>query len=161
MCHPILLIGAEFDKALPEIPDCEVLTVREKDIVHLTVYRTTDLGYEVIINYQHVGLLHFNEVYRDIRLGDQLEGYVKTIRPENKIDIVLGKPGYQRVEGEAEKIMRLLDENNGYLPFHDKSDPDEIYTAFGMSKKTFKMTVGKLYKEKKIELTKTGIKKLE
>jgi len=137
----------------------ENLTVKEKDPVHLTAYRQTDLGWVVIINYQHEGVLHANEVYRDIKIGDQFEGYIKTIRPDNKIDVVLGKQGYQnRVEDEAGKIMRLLFENNGYLPYHDKSDPEEIYSFFGMSKKVFKMTTGRLYKERKIEFTKTGIK---
>jgi len=75
--------------------------------------------------------------------------------------VALGKPGYQKVEDEADKILRLLKQKSGYLPYHDKSAPEEIYEVFGMSKKTFKMTVGKLYKEKKIELTKTGMKLLE
>ncbi len=137
----------------------ENLTVKENDPVHLTAYRQTDIGWVVIINYIHEGVLHANEVYRDIKVGDQFEGYIKTIRPDNKIDVVLGKQGYQnRVEDEAGKIMRLLFENNGYLPYHDKSDPEEIYSFFGMSKKVFKMTTGKLYKERKIEFTKTGIK---
>ena len=140
----------------------EVLTVKELDLVHLTAYRRTDLGYVMIINHKHTGLLHFNEIYRSISVGDSFEGYIKKIyEDENKIDVVLGRPGYQRVEGETDKIMRLLQENNGYLPYHDKSDPEEIYEFFGMSKKTFKMAVGKLYKEKKIELTQTGIKGLE
>jgi len=140
----------------------ENLTVKENDPVHLTAYRQTDIGWVVIINYIHEGVLHANEVYRDIKVGDQFEGYIKTIRPDNKIDVVLGKQGYQnRVEDEAGKIMRLLFENNGYLPYHDKSDPEEIYSFFGMSKKVFKMTTGKLYKERKIEFTKTGIKQLE
>ncbi len=69
-----------------------------------------------------------------------------------------GKPGYQRVEDEAEKILRLLQENNGYLPYHDKSSPEEIYTFFHISKKTFKMTAGNLYKQHKILFTKTGIR---
>jgi predicted RNA-binding protein (virulence factor B family) len=140
----------------------ENLTVKENDPVHLTAYRQTDIGWVVIINYIHEGVLHANEVYRDIKVGDQFEGYIKTIRPDNKIDVVLGKQGYQnRVEDEAGKIMRLLFENNGYLPYHDKSDPEEIYSFFGMSKKVFKMTTGKLYKERKIEFTKTGIKRIE
>jgi len=83
------------------------------------------------------------------------------IYPDNKIDVVLGKQGYARVEDETHKILRLLQENNGYLPYHDKSDPDEIYSFFGMSKKTFKMTTGNLYKQRIIEFTKTGIKKLD
>lgn len=139
----------------------EPLTVKEKEQVHLTIYRQTELGFVVIINYRHLGLLHSNEVYRAIRIGDQLDGYIKTIRPDNKIDVVVGKPGYKRVEDEASKILRLLQENNGYLPYHDKSDPEEIYDFFGMSKKTFKMTTGKLYKERKIEFTKAGIRSIE
>lgn len=139
----------------------ENLTVKEKDIVDLLVYRQSDLGYVVIINNKHTGLLHFSEVYRDIQIGDRFQGFVKTILPENKIDVVAGKPGYERVEDETEKVLRLLKENNGYLPYHDKSSPEEIYSFFGMSKKTFKMTTGLLYKQRKIELTGSGIKLLE
>lgn len=134
------------------------LTVNELDAVQLLVYRRTEIGYEVIINNKHRGLLHFNEIFRDIAIGDKFEGFIKKIYPENKIDVVAGRKGYERVEGEAGKILSLLQENNGYLPYHDKSDPDEIYSFFGMSKKTFKMTTGKLYKDRKIEFTKTGIK---
>lgn len=135
------------------------LTVKELDIVQLTVYRRTDIGYVVIINNQHTGVLHFNEIYRNITAGDRFTGFIKKIYPaDNKIDVAAGKPGYNRVEDETEKILRLLEENNGYLPYYDKSDPEEIYSFFGMSKKTFKMTVGNLYKQKKISLEKTGIK---
>jgi uncharacterized protein len=134
------------------------LTVKEKDIVQLTVYRKTDIGYVVIINNLHTGVLHNNEVYRTITIGDRFEGFIKTILPENKIDVAAGKPGYQRVEDEATKILRLLKDNNGYLPYYDKSSPEDIYVFFGMSKKTFKMTTGNLYKQKKILLTETGIK---
>lgn len=139
----------------------EELTVKEKEVVQLIVYRKTDLGYVMIINNKHIGLLHFNEVFRELEVGDRMEGYIKTIRPDQKIDLTLGKPGYQRVEDESSKILRLLQEHNGYLPYHDKSDPDEIYSFFGMSKKAFKMAVGKLYKERKVELTTTGIKQAE
>ena len=139
----------------------ENLTVKEKDIVDLVVYRRTDIGYLVIINNKHTGVLHFNEIYQNISVGDKLKGFIKAIRPENKIDVVAGRPGYNRVEDEAEKILRLLNENNGYLPYHDKSDPDEIYNFFGISKKAFKMATGNLYKQQKITFTKTGIKLLE
>jgi len=136
----------------------ESLTVNERDVVTLLIYRRTELGYEVIINNKHIGLLHYNEVFRDLDLGERLEGFVKKIRPDNKIDVGLGQAGYKKVAPEEEKILRMLENNNGYLPFHDKSDPEEIYAHFGMSKKTFKMAVGALYKQRKIELTKTGIK---
>ena len=139
----------------------ETLTVHEKDTVDLIVYRRTQMGYVVIINNKHTGLLHNSDVFKDLRVGDRLQGFIKTIREDKKIDVGIGKIGYQKVEDESDRILRLLDEHHGYLPYHDKSDPDEIYQFFGMSKKTFKMTTGRLYKERKIELTKTGIKKIE
>ena len=139
----------------------EVLTVKEKEDVDLLVYRKSDLGYVVIINNKHTGLLHFNEVYRNIEIGDRFPGFIKNILPENKINVAAGKSGYERVEGETEKVIRLLKENDGYLPYHDKSSPEDIYTFFAMSKKTFKMTTGNLYKQHKLEFTKTGIKLIE
>lgn len=137
------------------------LTVKPLEIVNLVVYRRTDIGYVMIINERHTGVLHFNEIYTAINIGDKFQGYIKNINEDNTIDVVLGKPGYNRVEGESEKIIRLLKENNGYLPYHDKSNPDDIYEFFGMSKKVFKMSVGRLYKEQKIMLGKSGIKLIE
>jgi len=139
----------------------ENLTVKEKDTVDLIVYRRTDIGYEVIINNIHKGVLHNNEIYRNIAIGDRFPGFIKNILPENKIDVAAGKPGYNRVEDETEKIIRLLNENDGYLPYNDKSSPEDIYSFFGMSKKTFKMATGNLYKQHKISFTKTGIQSNE
>jgi len=149
------LVGTEwFEKSLKN----DQLTVKELEQVELVILRKTEIGYSVIINKTHLGLLHFNEVYRNIAIGDNYEGYIKKIYPEtNKIDVVLGKPGYQRVETEADKILRLLQENNGMLPYNDKTAPETIYTVFGMSKKTFKMVLGNLYKQKKINLKAAGI----
>lgn len=137
------------------------LTVKEMDQVDLLVYRKSELGFVVIINNLHTGIIHQNEIFGDVQIGDKLKGFVKKILPGNKIDVVLGKPGFQKVEDEAGKIIRLLEENNGYLPYNDKSAPEEIYEFFGMSKKTFKMTTGNLYKQRKLEFTQTGIKLLE
>jgi len=137
------------------------ITLKELDQVNLLVYRRTDIGYVVIINNQHTGVLHFSDIFREITVGDQLQGYIKNIREENLIDVATGKTGYQRVEDETEKVMRLLQENNGYLPYNDKSNPDDIYSFFAMSKKTFKMTTGNLYKARKITFTQTGIKLVE
>jgi uncharacterized protein len=146
----------------------ENLTVKDNDMVDLTVYRRTDIGYVVIINNLHTGVLHFNEIYRDITIGDRFRGFIKNILPadqspsgETQIDVAAGRPGYDRVEDAADKVLRLLQENKGRLPYHDKSDPESIYSFFGMSKKTFKMTTGKLYKERKINLTPTGIELLK
>lgn len=134
------------------------LTVQEGDEVDMLVWRETDLGYSVVINKIHEGLLHFNEVFKELNIGDSEKGFIKSILPENKITVSLGKKGYQRIEDETGKVLRLLEENNGYLPYHDKSDPEEIYEFFGMSKKAFKMATGSLYKQRKISFTKTGIK---
>lgn len=134
------------------------LTVKEMELVDLVAYRPTELGYSMIINGKHTGLLHSNEIFRELSPGDKMQGFIKTIRPDHKIDVVIGKPGFQKVEDEATKILRLLQEHDGYLPYHDKSDPQAIYDFFGMSKKAFKMTTGNLYKQRKIEFTKTGIK---
>jgi uncharacterized protein len=137
------------------------LTVKELEPAHIRVYRKSEIGYVCIINHQHEGILHNNEVYRNINIGEVYEGFVKKIYSEtNKIDVVLGKKGYEKVEDETGKILRLLQENEGYLPYHDKSAPEEIYDFFGMSKKVFKMTTGNLFKQRKIEFTKTGIKLL-
>jgi predicted RNA-binding protein (virulence factor B family) len=145
----------------------EELTVKELEVVDLIVYRRTDIGYVCIINNRHTGVLHHNEIYRNITAGDRFTGFIKKIYPEDKasdlryrIDVSAGKPGYNRVEDETEKIIRLLKENDGFLPYHDKSDPEEIYSFFGMSKKTFKMTTGNLYKQRKISFEKGGIKLL-
>lgn len=139
----------------------EQLTVKEQEPVNLLVYRRTDIGYVVIINNQHTGVLHFNDIFQEIQVGDSLKGYIKNIRENNKIDVAVGKMGYQRVEDEAGKVMRLLKENKGFLPYNDKSSPEDIYAFFGMSKKTFKMTTGNLYKSRQILFTETGIKLVE
>jgi hypothetical protein len=138
----------------------DTLTIKELEEVDLTVLRRTDIGYLMIINNRHTGVLHFNEIYRSINPGDRFRGYVKKIHEGNKVDVVAGKPGFARVEDEQTRILRLLKENGGYLPYYDKSDPDVIYDFFGMSKKTFKMAIGGLYRQRKISMEKTGIKLL-
>lgn len=139
----------------------ENLTVQEKQEVDLLVYRKSDIGYVCIINNLHTGVVHDNQIFQDLKIGDKLKGFVQAIREDGKIDLLLGKKGYQKVEDEADKIIRLLKENDNYLPYHDKSEPEAIYAFFGMSKKTFKMTTGALYKQHKIAFTQTGIQLVE
>ena len=140
------------------------VTLKEKDAVNLTVLRRTDIGYLVAINNRHTGVLHFDEIFRDIKPGDRFPGFIKNIIDPDRsasgtteIDVVAGRPGYEKTDDAATKILRLLKENKGHLPYHDKSEPEAIYSFFGMSKKTFKMTTGRLYKEKKIVITDAGI----
>ncbi len=138
----------------------ENIELQERQPVDLLVWRATDIGYVVIIDNKYTGVLHYNEMYRDLDPGDKLKGFVKAIREGGKIDVAPGEAGYARVEDATQKVLRLLDEHNGYLPYNDKSDPDEIHDFFGMSKKTFKMTTGGLYKAGRIEFTKTGIRSI-
>lgn len=138
--------------------DNEVLTVEENDEVSVQVWRETEIGYAVIINSKHEGLVHYNEVFKDLNIGDKETGYIKSIQEDNKINVSIGQRGYQRIEGETKKVLELLEENNGYLPYNDKSAPEDIYEFFGMSKKAFKMAIGALYKQKLITFTQTGIK---
>lgn len=151
-----LMATEYFDQILSN----ELITVKEKDPVQLVVYRKTDIGYVMIINAKHTGLLHFNEVFQPLEIGDQVEGYIVKIRPDHGIDLRLGKPGHIRTNSEAEKILSMLESKGGFLPYHDKSDAQEIYEVFGMSKKAFKMAIGRLYKEKKIEITTQGCRLL-
>lgn len=139
----------------------ENLMVKEKEEVDLIIYRQTEIGYSCIINNLHYGLIHSNQIFQQLKIGDKIKGFIHTIREDNKIDVVLGKMGYTKIEDEVEKIIRLLKENNGYLPYHDKTDPSEIYSFFGMSKKTFKMATGALYKQRKIDFAKAGIVLIE
>ena len=146
----------------------EEISVTELEIVDLIVYRRTDIGYVCIINNKHTGVLHFNEIYRNIGVGDKFQGFIKKIYPVSndkedrfRIDIAAGKPGYNRVEDETEKVLRLLRENHGFLPYNDKSKPEDIYDFFGMSKKTFKMTTGNLFKQRKITFEKDGIRRIQ
>jgi predicted RNA-binding protein (virulence factor B family) len=133
------------------------LTVEEGDVVDLLVSHITDLGINVIINEKHKGLLYANEVYDQLRLGDRVEGYVKAIRPDNKIDVSLQKPGFEAIEPNAEKILDELRASRGFLRLTDDSNPEDIKTVLKMSKKAFKKAIGTLYKQRLIEIKEDGI----
>ena len=137
------------------------LTVKVNDPVDLLIYQQTELGYKAIINNVHMGLLHASDVFRELHPGDKLKGFVKHIRPDHKIDLAAGTRGYAKVTDDEALILNKLKDNNNYLPYNDKSAPEEIYEAFGMSKKTFKMILGSLYKQRRIEFAKTGIQLCE
>jgi len=135
----------------------EKLTVAEGDEVALIISHITDLGINVIINDIHKGLLYKDQVYEDIHLGDRLTGYIKTIRPDHKIDVSLQKLGYENIETNADKILQELRASRGFLRLNDNSHPEDIKTVLKMSKKTFKKGIGSLYKDKLIEIKEDGI----
>ena len=133
------------------------LTVRVREKVELIVTHETDLGWEVIINNKHKGLVYFNEVFKKIAIGDVTAGVIKAIRADHKIDISLQPLGEKILEPAANKIYEILVAQGGFLPLHDKSDPEVIKKELQMSKKTFKKGIGTLYKERKIEIKNDGI----
>ncbi len=139
--------------------DNETLTVTEGDAVELLVMQKTDLGYSVIVNNLHKGLIYENEIFKPLNIGDKLPGYVKNIREDNKLDISLQPIGYENfIDGTSQEVFAILQHNHGFMPVSDKSSPEEIYSKFGMSKKVFKKAIGSLYKEKKISISPEGIK---
>lgn len=128
--------------------------------VDLLIAEQTELGFKAIINHQFWGLLYSNELYRRVRRGQALEGYVQRIRDDGKVDLTLNQPGFSesKIDTVARAIEVHLNENAGFLALNDKSPPRTIYAAFGVSKKVFKQAIGALYKARKITFESDGIK---
>ncbi|HLV51239.1 MAG TPA: S1-like domain-containing RNA-binding protein [Flavobacterium sp.] len=142
---------------LNQFLDEKNISVAVGEEVDLIVTHITDAGVNVIINEKHKGLMYKNELFEELRTGDRIIGYIKNIRPDGKIDVSRQKQGFEKITDNAGKVLEELRLNNGFLGLHDKSHPDEIKTVLEMSKKTFKQTIGNLYKQKKIELKEDGI----
>lgn len=149
-----LVASNKLDKFLSN----DSMDLKEWDEVDLVIVRQTDLGWEAIVNEKHKGLVYFNEVFKSVNIGDVIPGCVKKIRKDNKLDISLQPLGTKVLEPAANKIYNVLQEKGGFLPLHDKSDPEDIRDMFQMSKKTFKKGLGTLYKERKVALEKDGIR---
>lgn len=120
--------------------------------VDLILESESDLGYNAIVNNSHIGILYENEVFEQLEKGQKVKGYIKKIREDHKIDLLLYKPGYDKVDPVTESILDLLKKNGGTLNITDKSDAETIYDQFGVSKKTFKKALGALYKKRLILL---------
>lgn len=149
-----IVASARVDKFLDNIPP--VYEFNQE--VDLLVADETEIGYKVIINNLHWGLVYHNEIYRRLERGEHLKGYIKEVREDEKIDVSLTRLGYEKVEGIAGIILDALKVQNGFLPVHDKSPAEEIYSLFGCSKKSFKQAIGALYKKKLISIEPAGIR---
>ena len=152
-----LVASNKLDKFLSN----DTIDLKEWEKVDLVVTRQTDLGWEVIVNEKHKGLVYFNEVFKPINIGDVIPGCIKTIRKDNKLDISLQPLGAKVLEPAAKKIYEVLVDSGGFLGLHDKSAPEEIRDVFQMSKKTFKKGLGTLYRERKIKIESDGITLLD
>ena len=126
--------------------------------VSLIIADKTELGFKAIINHTHWGLLYQNELFQPLKRGQKLDGYIKQIREDGKIDLNLNQPGYGKVVSLTDDILNKLKANNGSLMLSDKSPPEAIYATFGVSKKVFKQAIGALYKKQLISIDKNGIK---
>ena len=133
------------------------LTVNQFDEVDLIVSHPSDIGMNVIVNKKHKGLIYKDNIFTDLSIGDKLKGVVKKIRQGNKLDIALGQVGYRNIEPNADRIMAELADNSGYLNLTDKSNPETIKDLLQMSKKSFKKSIGTLYKNRLIEIKPDGI----
>ena len=133
------------------------ITVETYDEVEILVTHLTDKGANVIINGQHKGLIYIEDIFEDLRTGDRLKAYIKKIRDDHKIDVVLQKQGYRSIEPNAQYILDELKTAGGFLSINDKSSPEAIKELLGLSKKSFKKAIGSLYKDRLILLKDDGI----
>ncbi|MEX0321252.1 MAG: S1 RNA-binding domain-containing protein [Puniceicoccaceae bacterium] len=130
------------------------------DEVELIICNQFDLGYQVIIDRQFVGAVFSNEIFQPIEPGQQVKGYIKTIRADGKIDVELQKTTNRARDILSEKILADLRAAGGFLPLTDKTDPEEIYDSYRVSKRAFKRALGGLYKKRQIILLDDGIRLL-
>lgn len=149
-----ILGSAKVENFLDKTPP-EFIEGQEVDLI---IYTQTDIGYKAIVNNTHTGMLFDTDVFRTLHRGEHTKGYIKKIREDQKIDLILDKPGYEKVDDISKKILDKLTAENGFIPLSDKSPADAIYDTFGISKKTFKKAIGALYKARMIVLEEDGIR---
>ena len=149
-----LVASAKIKKFLDNLPP----EYEADEEVDLMIVGETDLGFNAIINSKHTGVLYKNEVFQPLKRGQKLKGYIKKIREDEKIDLLLQKPGFQKVDESTLRILDVLKSHGGYLAITDKSDPDVIYNMFGVSKKTYKKAIGALFKLRIISIEDKGIR---
>lgn len=137
--------------------DNSEITVEPFEEVDLIISNKSDLGYNVIINQIHLGLIYHDDIFQEINVGDEMRGFITKTRPDGKIDVSLQRPGYRSIEPNADLILDHLKKNDGYLQLTDKSSPEAIKSQLGISKKSFKRAAGNLYKQRKIEIKNDGL----
>ena len=133
-------------------PQYENLPFKKGDKVNLILMGESELGWNVVINKEYIGLIYASDVYKKLYPLSEEIGYIKTIREDGKIDVSLQPEGYENIDEFQKMILEKLQQNYGLLYVSDKSDPEEIKQELQMSKKNFKKAIGGLYKDKKIEI---------
>ncbi len=125
--------------------------------VDILIWQKTDLGFKAIVDNKFGGLIYKDQIFKYVHTGDKMKAYIKTVRPDGKIDLMLQPMGQQQTKEFSEALYEYLKNNNGYCNLGDKSDAEEIYERFQVSKKTFKKAVGDLYKRKLITIAPQSI----
>ena len=143
---------------MDNLPDKQPTGFQEGQSVELVIGDRTDLGYKAMINDSQWGMLYHNEVFQPLRKGRHINGFIKKVRDDGKIDLCLQKPGYEKVDEVSKKIIDKLRAAGGFVSVTDKSPPEIIYGLFGVSKKTYKKAIGTLYKKRLIIIENKGIK---
>ena len=149
--------SAKVDKFLGKEP----ATFKPGEEVELFIYGPCPLGYNAIINNSHWGMLYSSEVFQPLNRGEHITGYISKVREDGKIDVSLYPAGKKKAETSSELIVEFMKRNDGFMKFTDKSPADEIYETFGISKKNFKMSLGKLYKERLVKISPDGVRLAE
>ncbi len=126
------------------------ISVRPREEVSILVSQKLPMGYRVIINSRHWGMVYNNQLFRKISVGERLKGYIRKITEDNRIDVSLQKEGFNEVMDSAERLLELVRQNGGRLPLNDDSSPEQIVEATQMSKKVFKRSLGYLLSRKQV-----------
>ncbi|KAA6335442.1 hypothetical protein EZS27_016327 [termite gut metagenome] len=143
-----IVASAKIDRYLSK----ETPPYQTEDEVNILISQKTDLGFKAIIDNRFEGLLYEGEIFQPLQTGMKLQAYIKQVREDNKIDLILQKAGIAKVDDFSETLLQYIKDNNGVIPFNDKSQADDIYRTFGVSKRTFKKATGDLYKKRRIIL---------
>lgn len=148
-----IVASAKVERYLSHLP----ATYAAGDEVDLLIWQKTDLGFKVIVDNTHAGLVYQSQVFKHISIGDKMKGYIAAVRPDGKIDVTLQPTGRKQTTDFAETLLQYLDEHQGYCHLGDKSDAEEIREQFEVSKKVYKKAIGDLYKRRLITIEDDGI----
>lgn len=125
--------------------------------VNLVILRETDLGFVARINDIDEGLIYHGEIFERLEQGQAVPGYIKKVREDGRLDLVLQPFGNLGSKDLGHQILETLQQHGGFMPVNDKTTPEKIYELFGVSKKKYKMALGGLYKQRLILIKEDGI----
>ena len=137
----------------------EAFYYKDGQAVELIIADETELGFKAVVDHKYWGVLYKNEIFQPLQRGQKLAGFIKKVRPDHKLDLILSQEKYgQKVDATSGKILAILEKHGGYIALTDKSPPEMIYDTFAVSKKVFKQAIGGLYKQRKIVIEEKGIR---